>query len=130
MSAADVEETVDDRSNEQLTIVGSQLQALIFAVGAGAVVVGLWDRFGWLTLVAAVPLAIAAVLTLHRRVELYSDRAVVRHQLRPSRTVPRSDIRASTGHRYLRIESGETRIRIEVPVEIRPEVREWADLPS
>ena len=127
MSTDDSEPSTNSIGRGQLVIVGSRLQALIFAVGAAAIGIGLWDRFGALTLLAAVPLAGASALTLHRRVELHSDRAVVRHQLRPSRTVPRSELRASTGHRYLRIESRESRIRIEIPVEIRPEVREWAD---
>jgi hypothetical protein len=127
MNTANLEPRGGSTSGEQLTIVGSRLQALIFAVGAGAVGIGLWDRFGVLTLLAVVPLFIAASLTLHRRVELHPDRAIVRHQLRPTRTVPRSEIRASTGHRYLRLDSSEATIRIEVPVEIRPEVREWAE---
>lgn len=112
---------------EPLIIVGSRLQALIFAVSAGAIVVGLWDRFGALTLLAAVPLLLATALTLHRRVELHTDRAEIRHLLGPNRVVARADVDASTGHRYLDLKSTDASIRIEVPVEIRPEVREWAE---
>ena len=113
-------------AGEPLIIAGSRLQALIFAVSAGAIVVGLWDRFGPLTLVAGLPLLLATAVTLHRRVELHSDRAEIRHQLRSKRVIERSGVDASTGHRYLRLRSQAASIRIEVPVEIRPEVREWA----
>lgn len=112
---------------EPLIIVGSRLQALIFAVSAGAIVVGLWDRFGALTLLAAIPLVLATALTLHRRVELHTDRAEVRHLLKPNRVIDRSAVEATTGHRYLHLTSDAATIRIEVPVEIRPEVREWAE---
>lgn len=111
---------------EPLIIVGSRLQALIFSVSAGAIVVGLWDRFGPLTLLAAIPLVLATALTLHRRVELHGDRAEVRHLLKPNRVIDRPDAEATTGHRYLHLTSDLASIRIEVPVEIRPEVREWA----
>lgn len=114
-------------SGEPLVIVGSRLQALIFAVSAGAIVIGLWDRFAALTLIAAVPLLAATAFTLHRRVELHPDRAEIRHQLRPNQVVPRNAVAATTGHRYLRLRSEAASIRIEVPVEIRPEVRQWAD---
>jgi len=110
---------------EPLIIVGSRLQALIFAVSAGAIVVGLWDRFGPLTLLVAIPLLLATALTLHRRVELHTNRAEVRHQLKPNRVIARDAVEASTGHRYLHLQGGGASIRIEVPVEIRPEVREW-----
>ena len=112
---------------EPLIIVGSRLQALIFGVSASVVIIGLWERFGALTLVAAVPMALAAALTLHRRVELHTDRAEIRHQFRPTAVVARAEADASAGHRYLRVESPSASIRIEVPVEIRPEVREWVD---
>lgn len=113
--------------NEPLIIVGSRLQALIFSVSAAAIVVGLWDRFSALTLLAAVPLLVATAFTLHRRVELHSDRAEVRHQLRSNQRINRDNVDATTGHRYLRLQSDSASIRIEVPVEIRPEVREWAE---
>ncbi len=112
---------------EPLIIVGSRLQALIFAVSAGAIAVGLWDRFGPLTLVVTIPLLVATALTLHRRVELHTDRAEVRHLLRANQSIDRGELEASAGHRYLRLSSDATSIRIEVPVEIRPEVREWAE---
>jgi hypothetical protein len=110
-----------------LVIVGSRLQALIFALAAIAVPLGLWEQLGTATLLAALPLAVAAALTLHRRVELHGDSVLVRHRFRPTAVLPRSDVQASAGHRYLRLDSQSHRIRIEVPVEIRPEVRDWAD---
>lgn len=112
---------------EPLIIVGSRLQALIFAVSAGAIVVGFWDRFGAATLLAAIPLMAATALTLHRRVELHSDRVELRHHLRPNRTIGRNQLEATAGHRYLRLNSQAGSIRIEVPVEIRPEVRNWTE---
>lgn len=112
---------------EPLVIVGSRLQALIFSVSAGAIVIGLWDRFGSLTLLPAVALSVATAFTLHRKVELHPDRAEVRHLLRPNQRIEREAVNASAGHRYLRLRSEAASIRIEVPVEIRPEVREWAD---
>lgn len=111
--------------DEPLVIVGSRLQALIFAVAAIGIPIGLWERFGPWTLLVAVPSAVAAGATLHRRVELHPDAAVVRHRFLPSTTVPMSDIDASAGHRYLRLNGRSRRIRIEVPVEIRPDVRAW-----
>lgn len=113
--------------DEPLIIVGSRLQALIFAVSAGAIGVGFWDRFGALTLVAAVPLLLATALTLHRRVELHADLARIRHQFRPTQTIARNEADAEAGHRYLRVRSESASIRIEVPVEIRPEVRDWTE---
>ncbi len=118
------------RGDEPLVIVGSRLQALIFSVGAGALGIGLWSRFGPLVLLAVVPLLVAAALTLHRRVELHSDRAVVRRHLRPAVTLDRRELTASTGHRYLRLDGTGVAIRIEIPVEIRPEVRAWAEAPT
>lgn len=112
---------------EPLIIVGSRLQALIFAVSAGAIVIGLWDRFGAATLVPAAALLLATAFTLHRKVELHADRAEVRHLLKPNQRIERGAVEASAGHRYLRLRSDAASIRIEVPVEIRPEVREWAD---
>lgn len=110
-----------------LIIVGSRLQALIFAVAAVAVPLGLWDRLGPATLIAALPLAVAAALTLHRRVELHADTVLVRHRFRTTATLARAEVEASAGHRYLRLDSRTHHIRIEVPVEIRPEVRQWAE---
>jgi len=112
---------------EPLIIVGSRLQALIFAVSAGAIIVGFWDRIGPLTLIAAIPLLLATAITLHRRVELHSDRAEIRHQLKANQIVHRSALAATAGHRYLRLQSELANIRIEVPVEIRPEVRAWTE---
>lgn len=116
-------------NHDPLVIVGSRLQALIFAVAAVAIPLGLWEQLGGATLIAAVPLALAAALTLHRRVELHNDAVLIRRRFRPAETFPRSAVEASAGHRYLRLDSGSRRLRIEVPVEIRPEVREWADRP-
>lgn len=112
---------------EPLIIVGSRLQALIFVVSAGAIVVGFWDRIGPITLIAAIPLLLATALTLHRRVELHPDRAEVRHRLKPNRVIERPALNATAGHRYLSLQSDLATIRIEVPVEIRPEVREWTE---
>ncbi len=123
--------TIDHRMNapdsEPLVIVGSRLQALIFTVGAIAAPLGLWDRFGWATLLATGPLALAAALTLHRRVELHADGATIRHRFRASASIPQPGLRAEAGHRYLTIDSEARSIRIEIPVEIRPEVRDWAN---
>ena len=113
--------------DEPLIIVGSRLQALTFAVSAGAIIVGLWDRFGAFTLAAVVPLLLATAVTLHRRVELHTDRAEIRHHLRPNQRVERDAVEATAGHRYLHLRGGAASIRIEVPVEIRPEVREWTE---
>lgn len=111
---------------DALVIVGSRLQALIFAVAAIGIPLGGWDRVGLLTLLVAAALALAAALTLHRRVELYPERVVVRHRFRSATTMARRDVSASTGHRYLRLDGPHGSIRIEVPVEIRPDVRAWA----
>ena len=110
-----------------MVIVGSRLQALIFGVVGVAIPLGLWEQIGAWSLAAAIPFGVAAALTMHRRVELHADHAVVRHQFRRAATWSRSDLRASTGHRYLRIDAPDRRMRIEVPVEIRPEVRSWAE---
>ena len=112
---------------DPLVIVGSRLQALIFAVAAVAVPLGLWDRFGPALLLPAVLLALAAGLTLHRRVELHPDRVSIRHRFRPVAIMTRDEVDASIGHRYLRLDGPSRRLRIEIPVEIRPDVRSWVD---
>lgn len=113
--------------SEPLVLVGSRLQALIFAVAAVAVPLGFFEQLGALTLLASVPLGVAAALTLHRRVELHDDRVVIRHRFKPTASMERSSVQTSAGHRYLRIDGPARRLRIEVPVEIRPNVRSWAD---
>ncbi len=112
-------------SLEPIIIGGSHLQALIYAV-CGAMIAVVWsdDLLGWPIAIAAVLFVLSAAVA-YRRCELHDDHLFHR-RIGRSITAPVGDFSAELGHRYL---SGTTtqgaRFRIEVPVEIRPNVRDW-----
>jgi hypothetical protein len=114
-------------TDEPIVIGGSQLQALI--LGATAAVVGVvWREsiLGW-PLVLVTILGFAGVAVAYRRCVL-DDRAVAYRRLGRTVVAPVGAFDARLGHRYLvvRSDAGD-RFRIEVPVEIRPEVRIWVE---
>lgn len=110
-----------------LIIVGSRLQALILLGIALSLVFGLRDQLFWSAPAAAV-LAATSTAVFVRRLELHADRIVYRRLGFGTVEADRSDVEASAGHRYLSLTiAGARNGRIEVPVEIRPQVREWAE---
>ncbi len=112
---------------EPIVIVGSHLQALIYGVSAFAIGWGLFDSLGWVALVLSVVLLALAGVVLARRAVLEHDGLEIR-KVRGTRSARNGSFRATTGHRYLtiRFDDGSTS-RIEVPVEVRPNVRNWAE---
>ena len=112
---------------EPIVIVGSRLQALIYLVSAGALGVGLWTRLNWIVIPIVLVLVILGVDVAAKRVTLTEDSVAVRRAGR-TRTASHGDFGAAAGHRYLTIRFNDgARARIEIPVEIRPEVRSWAE---
>lgn len=114
--------------SDPIVIVGSRLQILIFWVSAIALPIGLWPSVGWLSLIVAGLLTIAGAIIAARRYELGPEGIRVR-RITGTRRADDGTFAAQAGHRYLRILFNDgTRTRIEVPVEIRPDVRDWAAL--
>ncbi len=110
---------------EPLIIGGSHLQALIYAV-CGATVAIVWrdEVVGW-PLFVSVALFAAAGTVAYRRCELHDTRLTAR-RIGQSVDAPVGTFSAELGHRYLTAHTQDGhRIRIEVPVEIRPNVRDW-----
>ncbi len=110
---------------EPLIIGGSHLQALIYAV-CGAVVAIVWrdEVVGW-PLFVSVALFAAAGTVAYRRCELHDTRLTSR-RIGQTIDAPVGTFTAELGHRYLTARTADgRRIRIEVPVEIRPNVRDW-----
>ncbi len=109
-------------------IVGSRLQALILVSIAVALPVGVQE---WWTAPVAVVLAAWALAIAVRRVELGSDSVRHRRLLLGTAQASRNEAAALCGHRYLELRLPGARAgRIEVPVEIRPQVRAWAEITS
>ncbi len=109
-------------------IVGSRLQALILASIAVALPVGVRE---WWTAPVAVALAAWALAIVVRRVDLGPDSVRHRRLVLGTAQSTRTDAAAQCGHRYLELRiPGARPGRIEVPVEIRPQVRAWAEVTS
>ncbi len=106
-------------------IVGSRLQAITASAIALAIAVALvGDEPIWV--VPCIVLWLFAVSRMMMRTELHTDRASWR-TWRGSRSAQRAELSADMGHRYLQLAAPTGRIKIEVPVEIRPNVRDWVD---
>lgn len=115
--------------SELLVIVGSRLQAISAAAIALAAVIALVDTQP-IVVVPAVAATLFAGSRMLLRVELDADHVRVR-RWRGSATVARPDVTSSFGHRYLDLDfPSHPSVRIEVPVEIRPQVRIWSDGPE
>lgn len=111
--------------SEPIVIGGSHLQSLIYAV-CGAMITIVWrdSVVGW-PLAATLALFAASAAVAYRRCELHHDRLLHRRVGR-SLDVPVGSFSADLGHRYLSATTTTgDRFRIEVPVEIRPNVRDW-----
>lgn len=109
-----------------ITITGSKLQALIYGWAGIVGLLVLRDTNVALALVVCVAgVGLGAAVAL-RRVELGPDRVTARSIFGSSEGT-RDTVTKELGHRYLKLSfaSGKTH-RIEVPVEIRPNVRDWA----
>ncbi len=106
-------------------IVGSRLQTLILVVAGVIVGVAGWTAAPAAATVAAAVLLLAAEVVWLRRVELGADGVVLR-RARGTVRRERGRFTASVGHRYLTLEpDGAASMRIEVPVEVRPDVAAW-----
>lgn len=112
--------------SEPLVIVGSRLQAIAVASVAIAVVVGLVDTQP-LVVIPAIAAGLFAFARLLLKVELHPDYVAIRRWRGASKSL-RSETIAALGHRYLELQTPQAgTVRIEVPVEIRPNVRDWVD---
>ncbi len=109
-----------------LVIVGSRLQSIAAVAIAAAIAIALVpEQPAWA--VASVGLTIFAVSRAIMRLELDVD-AVSWRTWRGSVEAPRSGLELDMGHRYIRVGTSDRQhIKIEVPVEIRPNVREWVE---
>ncbi|MEZ5227461.1 MAG: hypothetical protein R2710_12520 [Acidimicrobiales bacterium] len=115
-----------DRPTEPLIIGGSHLQSLIYAV-CGAMIAIVWrdSVVGW-PMAATLALFVASGAVAYRRCELHDDHLTHR-RLGSTISADVGDFEAALGHRYLSVTTRQgRRFRIEVPVEIRPDVRDWA----
>lgn len=111
--------------HDPLIIGGSHLQALIYAV-SGLVIAIVWrdELLGW-PIFAAAALAGVAVAVAFRRCTLHADRIVYR-RIGKTISAPVGSFSAVLGHRYLSVSTHEgSSFKLEVPVEIRPDVRDW-----
>ncbi len=112
-----------------LVIVGSRLQAISILAISLALVVGLAADQPWV-IAPALAGAVFAITRLIFRVEL-GERDVSVRQWRGTTIIERTAVNAELGHRYLALSGGTLkRMRIEVPVEIRPQVRRWVGAES
>lgn len=113
--------------SDSLVIVGSRLQTLIAWISGAALVVGLWSEVGWPIILVGVALAWAGLVIVVRRIDLDTESVSIR-TLSGKRTLERERVTATIGHRYLTVQDTDgSRFRIEVPVEIRPDVRSWIE---
>lgn len=111
---------------EPLVIVGSRLQALILLGVALALVAGAADSLGAARFGLGAALTIGAVAVAIRRVVMEPGTLTIRRLLGTATITP-SHAEVEAGHRYLRVRAEQgLPFRIEVPVEIRPQVRDWA----
>ena len=113
---------------EPIVIVGSRLQSLIYAVSAVALGIGLFDSIGWPVLLLSTALLILSAVVVARRAVLSVDSLELR-RITGRVAAPIGTFAAETGHRYLTVSFDDgTSARVEVPVEVRPNVRAWATM--
>lgn len=108
-----------------IVINGSRLQALIYS-WAGVVALVVLRNTSWLLGFTCAVLGVGLGLSVAlRRVELGRDTVTARSIL-GSTTDTRSSVDCVLGHRYLSLRFANNKThRIEVPVEVRPNVRDW-----
>ncbi len=127
MTDRDRDDPVNRFDGTPIVIGGSHLQALILAASAIVVLVVQRDQaLGWPLPVAGVLIGAAAAIA-YRRCVLEAT-AITYRRLGRTVAAPVGSFRADLGHRYLAVETAAgPSFRIEVPVEIRPNVRDWVD---
>lgn len=110
-----------------ITITGSKLQTLIYGWVAIVGLVVLRDTNLVLAIAIGVAGGVLSFAVARRRVELGDDTVTAR-SLFHSSAGSRQSVGKEFGHRYLTLtfEGGQTH-RIEVPVEVRPNVRDWVN---
>ncbi len=110
-----------------LKIVGSRLQTLsLLTIGVTILVSQSSEMLPWALPLALAFFAFAAVIGV-RLATLSVDGVSIR-RITGTRQASIEDFEAYADHRHLRMKFADGgRARIEVPVEIRPQVREWAE---
>ncbi len=118
---------MDRVTDEPLVIVGSRLQAITtFAIAVAIGVALVPNQPLWA--LACIGLCVFAASRMVLRLALFPDRAEWR-TWRGERRAPRGELSVDLGHRYVDLRRGSDHIKIEVPVEVRPNVRSWVDGP-
>lgn len=115
-------------STPPVVLVGNRILGIVALTVAGVALLPAAAPLGPGRVVLAVAAAAAGVAIVLRRVELHPD-AVRWRTLARTRSCPRSHLtEVGLDHRFLRFRpSGRPTVRIEVPAELRPEVRDWAE---
>lgn len=116
-------------SAPDLTIVGSRLQTLALVAIGLALVVSQSDSLLVVAPICALCFLWAATIAV-RLAKLGADGVSIR-RIHGTKIAAVGHYEAYSDHRYLllRFDDG-SRARIEVPVEIRPQVRDWAEATS
>jgi hypothetical protein len=111
-----------------VVLVGNRMLGIMALTAAAVAVLPAASALGPVQPLMAAGAAAAGVLLLVRRVELHPDEVRWRTVSR-LRRCPRRELSAvELDHRFLRFRApGRRSVRIEVPAELRPEVRRWAD---
>ncbi len=114
-------------SDQELIIVGSRLQALSLSTIAVALLITQRDELlPWALPLAAVLGAWALTISFRRAV--LGAQGVWLRRIHSTIQAQTGEFSAYADHRYLLLRFGSgKRARIEVPVEIRPQVRTWAE---
>ncbi len=112
---------------QPLKIVGSRLQTLsLLTIGTTILVSQSSEMLPWALPLALVFFAFAAVIGV-RLATLSVDGVSIR-RVTGTRQASIGDFEAYADHRHLRLKFADGgRARIEVPVELRPQVRDWAE---
>lgn len=115
---------------QPLRIVGSRLQALALLGIAAVLVLARSDELlPWVLPVALACVAWAATIIV--RVAELGPQGVLIRRINGTNKAVVGEYSAYADHRYLKLRfSNGKRARIEVPVEIRPQVRDWAEATS
>ncbi len=112
---------------QPLKIVGSRLQTLsLLGIGVAVLIGRSGELLPW-----AIPLALvffASAAIIGARLARLSKTGVSIRRVTGTRQASIGDFEAYADHRHLRLKFADgKRARIEVPVEIRPQVRDWAE---
>jgi hypothetical protein len=115
-------------SRQPVVLVGNRMLGIMALAAAAVALLPAAERFGGARLVVAALAAAVGVGLLVRRVELHPGEVRWRTLAR-RRSCARAELTGvSRDHRFLRFRPpSRPSVRIEVPAELRPEVRTWVD---